>query len=397
MGARLAKIVAGRLGRIALGAAALGCVGAAAVSHSADTGGVQRVSFGGDRRETRVIIEIDRSARARAVSQENGVLTLALPAATISGEREGQGQGLVRSWTMDRAGGSARLKLALAGKVKVTRRFLLPPADGSPNYRYVVDLAASGPLAAAPARITEPSRPTMVSATERASRSQKVVVIDAGHGGKDPGAQGVEIYEKDVTLQAALMLRDRLEKNDRYRVVLTRSNDAFVPLETRVQIARRADADLFISLHADAGTDPSLRGASVYTLSDQGSSRAARKAIGERGYFIDVGLPGRDAAVNQILLDLTQRTTRSRSSTFAETLVHRVADKRDMLRRSHRSAGYIVLLAPDVPAVLLEMGFITNPGDEAFLTDSRTRGRLMEAVAGSIDDYFAADRKFASR
>jgi N-acetylmuramoyl-L-alanine amidase len=101
--------------------------------------------------------------------------------------------------------------------------------------------------------------------------------------------------------------------------------------------------------------------------------------------------------VNQILLDLTQRATKGRSSTFAETLVRRVGDGRELLRRSHRSAGYVVLLAPDVPAVLLEMGFITNPSDESQLADPRARARLMDSVAASIDDYFAADRKYASR
>jgi N-acetylmuramoyl-L-alanine amidase len=393
MGARLAGIVAGRLGRIAIGGVALGCIGAAAVSHGADHGGVQRVSFGGDSRETRVVVEVDHAVKAHPLGQKDGVLTLSLPGAVIAGDREGQGQGLVKSWSMDRSGGAARLKLALNGPVKVSRRFTLAPADGAANYRYVVDLAATAPVKVAPVE----ARPRMMPVSQGPVRAQKVVVIDAGHGGKDPGAHGMATAEKDVTLEAARLLKARLERSGRYRVVLTRDSDAFIPLETRVQLARRVDADLFISLHADAGSDPSLKGASVYTLSDEGSSRAQRKAIGERGYFIEVGLPGRDPAVNQILLDLTQRATKSRSSTFAETLVHRVGDGRELLRRSHRSAGYVVLLAPDVPAVLLEMGFITNVSDESLLTDPTARSRLMDSVAVSIDDYFATERKYASR
>ncbi len=393
MGARLASVAAGRLGRITVAAAALGIVGAGAVSHSADNGGVQRVSFGGDQRETRVVVEIDQAAGARRISQTAGVLTVSLPGARISGEREGRGQGMVRSWSIDRSGGAARLKLQLDGPVKVSRRFLLAPAEGAANYRYVIDLAATRPAPAAP---RAEAAPRMVKASTGAPRSRKVVVIDAGHGGKDPGAQGSTTDEKDVTLRAARLLKDRLEKNG-YRVVLTRDGDGFVPLETRVQIARRADADLFISLHADAGSDPSLRGASVYTLSDRGSDRAARKAIDDRGYFLDVGMPGRDPEVNRILLDLTQRATKGRSSIFAETLVDHVGESHEMLRRSHRSAGYVVLLAPDVPAVLLEMGFITNPSDERFLTDAKGRARLMDSVADSIDAYFASQRKHASR
>jgi N-acetylmuramoyl-L-alanine amidase len=394
MRAGLAGIVAGRLGRIAIGGVALGCIGAAAVSHGADHGGVQRVSFGGDSRETRVVIEIDHAVKARPLGEKDGILTLSLPGAVIAGDREGQGQGLVKSWSMDRSGGAARLRLALNGPVKVSRRFTLAPADGVPNYRYVVDLASTAPPRAAAA---PQSRPKMIPVARGPSRARKVVVIDAGHGGKDPGAQGVTTAEKDVTLASARLLKARLERTGRYHVVLTRDSDAFIPLETRVQLARRADADLFISLHADAGTDPALKGASVYTLSDEGSTRAQRKAIGERGYFIDVGLADRDPAVNQILLDLTQRATKSRSSTFAETLIHRVGDRRELLRRSHRSAGYVVLLAPDVPAVLLEMGFITNQADESLLSDPKARARLMDSVADSIDDYFAADRKYAAR
>ena len=394
MGARLASVAVGKVGRIAVAALALGFVGAAAVSHSADHGGVQRVTFGGDQRETRVVVEIDQASGARKISQDGRLLTVSIPGASIAGDKDGLGQGLVRRWALEKSGGAVQLKLSLNAPAKVTRRFLLAPAEGSANYRYVVDLAATR---AAPGPGKAEAPPRMVKAVADAPRAQKVVVIDAGHGGKDPGAQGSTTDEKDVTLQAALMLKAKLEQGGRYRVVLTRDGDGFVPLESRVQIARRADADLFISLHADSGSDPALRGASVYTLSDAGSDRVARKAIDDRGYFLDAGLPGRDPEVNRILLDLTQRATKGRSSIFAETLVDHVGESHEMLRRSHRSAGYVVLLAPDVPAVLLEMGFITNPADERFLTDGRGRDRLMESVADSIDAYFASQRKHASR
>lgn len=394
MGARLARIAAGKVGRIAVGVLALGFIGAAAVSHSADNGDVQRVTFGGDQRETRVVVELDSAAGARRISQDGRLLTVSIPGASIAGDRDGLGQGLVRRWALEKSGGAVKLKLSLNGPAKVTRRYMLAPADGVANYRYIVDIAAVSPPPQAPAAAAPPR---MVKAVAEAPRAQKVVVIDAGHGGKDPGAQGSVADEKDVTLQAALALKARLEHGGRYRVVLTRDGDGFVPLESRVQIARRADADLFISLHADAGSDPMLRGTSVYTLSDEGSDRVARKAIDERGYFLDAGLPGRDPDVNRILLDLTQRATKGRSSVFAETLVDHVGDSHDLLRRSHRSAGYVVLLAPDVPAVLLEMGFITNSADERFLLDAKGRERLMDSVAQSIDAYFASQRKFASR
>jgi N-acetylmuramoyl-L-alanine amidase len=177
--------------------------------------------------------------------------------------------------------------------------------------------------------------------------------------------------------------------------VLTRQDDVYVPLESRVQLARRADADLFISLHADAGSDASLRGASVYTLSEKASSRAA-KFVNKDDWFMRANLAG-DSGVSDILLDLTQRATKNRSAAFAEMLLPRVERQTALLRRSHRDAGLVVLLAPDVPAVLLEMGFITNATDEAGLRDTARRGRLMNAVGDAIDDYFDREKRLAAR
>jgi N-acetylmuramoyl-L-alanine amidase len=170
-----------------------------------------------------------------------------------------------------------------------------------------------------------------------------------------------------------------------------------VPLETRVQIARSADADLFISLHSDSGPSSEMRGATVYTLSDKGSDRVVKNVMGANDWFINVNLPGRDRAVNQILLDLTQRSTRNRSAAFAEDLLNHVGDRVPLLQHSHRDAGFVVLLAPDVPAVLLEMGFITNPEDESRMKSSAQRARFMNAVGDSIDDYFAGQTRIASR
>jgi N-acetylmuramoyl-L-alanine amidase len=167
---------------------------------------------------------------------------------------------------------------------------------------------------------------------------------------------------------------------------MTRDSDVYIPLESRVKIARTANADLFISLHADSGGDPKVRGATVYTLSDHGVERTTKSVFG--GGFINVELPGRDLSVKQILLDLTQRTTRNRSGAFAETLLEHISTHTSLLTHSHRDAGYMVLLAPDVPAVLLEMGFITNPEDESQLNDAGRRERLMGAVGDAIEAYF---------
>jgi N-acetylmuramoyl-L-alanine amidase len=220
------------------------------------------------------------------------------------------------------------------------------------------------------------------------------VVIDAGHGGADAGAHGSAALEKDITLAAAKALKARLESGGLYTVVLTRGGDTHVPLERRVQIARAAEADLFISLHADAGVDADLRGASAYTLSEKGAERVAKTMTKDDLVVRAVG-PGRDKAVGQIVLDLTQRSTKTRSAAFADVLLEKVGRETPLLNRSHRDAGFMVLLAPEVPAVLLEMGFITSPADERMLTRSGDRERLVDAVADAIDVYFQQQLRVA--
>lgn len=374
-----------------VGALTLAGVAVATAQGPAAPAGVQKVRFGGDRTETRVVIDLDRASAGKLLAdgQADQRLVMALPNVVVSGGLQGSGQGLVKRWVIDEGSGGARLRLDLAGRAEVRRRFLLPPGDGATAYRYVIDLRALEPVPVVPA---PPARATLVSASVKAAplRLKKVIVIDAGHGGKDPGSLGANVYEKDVTLAAAKALKARLERTGRFQVVLTRETDTFIPLESRVQIARRADADLFISMHADSGPDTSTRGASVYTLSEKGTDRVGL-VLDKNDWLMKANMPSRDRAVSQILLDLSQRATKNRSAAFAQLLLDRVGEETTLLRRSHRDAGFIVLLAPDVPAVLLEMGFITNPDDEAFLTKKASRARLVDAVADSIEAYFSAD------
>lgn len=380
-----------------VGGLALAGVAVAMAQGPAPAAGVQKVRFGGDRNETRIVIDLDRAATGKLLADgaTDRRVVIGLPNVTTAGDLQGSGQGLVERWAIDEAAGGARLRLDLKANAEVRRRFLLPPGDGASAYRYVIDLKSTD----APGALQAPVlKPTLVSAPVKASalRLKKVIVIDAGHGGKDPGSSGANTAEKDVTLAAAKALKTKLEKSGRYTVVMTRQSDTFVPLESRVQIARRADADLFISLHADSGPDATTRGASVYTLSEKGTERVAR-VLEKDDWLMKANLPGRDRAVSQILLDLSQRATKNRSAAFAETLLQSVGEETTLLRRSHRDAGFIVLLAPDVPAVLLEMGFITNVDDEQLLKTSSGRDRLMDAVAGSIESYFQTQTRLAAR
>lgn len=357
---------------------------------SAAAGEVLGVRFGGDGERTRVVVDLERTARGSVIEDgTTGRVTLALAGVASGRGLNGAGSGLVSGYRIAGATGVSRVHLDLAKTAEIERRFLLPPGDGVRHYRYVIDLKAksgAAPAVAAPAPRNAPA-PAPRRAAPRNERP--LIVIDAGHGGHDPGTRGANATERQVTLPAAQALKAELERLGRYRVVLTRNTDVYVTRPRRVQIAREAGADLFISLHADSSPDPATRGASVYTLSEQGATRAVRQVLREGDWARDMRLPGRDPSVDRILLDMTQRATQNRSAQFARVLLsHLEADDRALLRRSHRDAGFEVLLAPDVPAVLLEMGFMTNADDERALTDERSRRRMMRAVAQSIDRYF---------
>lgn len=398
----------GRMRGRALVAGAVVAVGLAvfAVGHAAtENVGLLKVRMGGDSRETRLVIELDGATSAKVLSDgtaDRRVAVLLNGVDTVVAQ-QGAGRGVVKAWTVEKGQGGALLQMDLAGPASVKRRFLLPPADGVTSYRYVIDVASAAPAAPGAVMTSAPTtiqpapaiRAQFLPVKKPALPLKKVVVIDAGHGGRDAGAKGAMGYEKDVNLAAALTLADQLGRSGRYKVVLTRSTDVYVPLETRVRVAQRANADLFISLHSDSAPETNLKGASVYTLSDKASSRATR-FVSRDDWFMKASLAG-DQGVRDILFDLTQRATRNRSAVFAQTLVANIEGKAPMLRRSHRDAGFMVLLAPDVPAVLLEMGFVNNPEDEARLRDPAARTRLMRAVSQAIDAHFGEPMKVASR
>lgn len=436
----LSQVLKARWARAVLGLAlAAGCAAAVAAGATEPSQpDVISVRLGGDAASTRIVVDLRRATRGAAeqVDAAPGAVAVLLTGASAPAELKGEGRGVIRDWKIEDAAGGALLTLDLAGKASISRRFLLPPADGVADYRYVVDVTPDGPSASAPielanniapdgagrdiivapaaavrafaSRSIPPAALTPAVAAQadlpvfdqlppRPGHLKKIIVIDAGHGGKDSGALGASSFEKNVTLATALALRARLERTGRYQVVMTRSTDVFVPLEERVQIARKAGADLFLSLHADSAGDATTHGASVYTLSERGEQRVGY-VLNRNEWYLKEGVSDDDPAVGPILLDLTQRTTRNRSATFAQTLIERVGDRAPLLPRSQRDAGYFVLLAPDVPAALLEMGFITNPSDEARLNDPAQRSALVDKIAQAIDVYFAGRRtRIASR
>jgi N-acetylmuramoyl-L-alanine amidase len=226
-----------------------------------------------------------------------------------------------------------------------------------------------------------------------ADARRPLIVIDPGHGGIDAGAQGKRnVIEKEVVFDFSRALKAHLEGTGRYRVAMTRNNDIFVPLAGRVKIARDAGADLFISIHADTISDTSgVSGATVYTVSDQASDKQAAK-LAEKENLADAaaGLEGLDDSsdVSDILFDLTRRETRTYSHVFARNLVSHWNEAGRLNKNPHRSAGFRVLKAPDVPSVLLELGYLSNEKDAAALLKPEWRAKASAAIVRAVDAFF---------
>ncbi len=290
-----------------------------------------------------------------------------------------------------------RLVFDLRGAASPGRSFLrISPFSGT--HFLTLDLNVQGALqvsgrAGGPQDDIRPEKRAQSSQRKTKPIKKPVIVLDAGHGGHDPGTIGARgTREKHVTLKAALNLKASLEKQGRYTVFLTRKNDKYLSLNQRVSFARKKGADLFISLHADSAPSKSLRGASVYTLSDRGERRAS-EVLQKQNWVMEVDLSDHSGDVSGILVDLAQRDTKTESAVFSDLLISRLRKATPVLRKTHRRAGYYVLLAPDVPAILLEMGFLSNTTDEANLKSSRHRSKITRAIAEAIDSYFATKDK----
>lgn len=223
--------------------------------------------------------------------------------------------------------------------------------------------------------------------------SRPLVVIDAGHGGRDPGAGSGAIREKELTLALALALRDDLLRGGGIRVALTRDTDRFLSLAERGSIGRRMGADLFISIHADSTeVETGAVGASVYTLSAKGSSEVAERiAARENAADLIGGIPIRqqDDTVSAILVDLSQRNTQGKSEEFARLILREARGKAPFKETSFQSAAFAVLKSPELPSVLLESGYINNPADLARLNSREGQVALAEAVGQAVRIYFA--------
>ncbi len=357
----------------------------------------------------RVVIEADEQLQVTAFELPDPYrIVLDLPEVDwrVDPAEGEKGTGYISGYRFGQfAPGRSRVVFDLRRPALVDKVFHLPPAAGqTPRWRLVVDLAAV-PEDTFRARMTRPAGPQAGTPPSQAAvfvpppsvrppgdARKRVVVIDPGHGGVDPGAIGRKgVHEKQVTLAVGLALRTALQKRGRYEVVMTRDRDVFVRLRQRVAMARAAGADLFISLHADSNPVRSVRGASVYTLSERASDAEAAALAAQENkadLIAGVDLSAESNEVTNILIDLAQRETMNHSARFASLLVGELDKSTRVLSRSHRFAGFAVLRAPDVPSVLVELGYLSNAADEELLMQPRHRARLAETIANAVDAYF---------
>lgn len=281
-----------------------------------------------------------------------------------------------------RKNGDLRVVLDLKGRVR-PKSFVLKP-NRQYGHRLVVDLypRQSGGGAVKPVKSSKPK-----------ALRDVVVAIDAGHGGEDPGARGRGgTYEKTVVLAIARRLARLIDKEPGMRAVLIRKGDYYLGLRKRMQLARRHRADLFVSIHADAFRDPRVRGSSVFTLSSRGATSEAARWLAERENSADlvggVKLEDKDDLLASVLLDLSQAATREASHQVARKVLAQLKRLGKTHKGRVQQAGFMVLKSPDIPSILVETAFITNPSEERKLKDRRHQQKMAEAVLRGIKAYF---------
>ncbi|MEM1088572.1 MAG: N-acetylmuramoyl-L-alanine amidase [Pseudomonadota bacterium] len=369
------------------------CLVFSGVSHA----DIHDVKILGDGVNTRIVIAADTEISHQEFITNGSGASLVVDVDNkpwIGGDRVYQPIGGVTSYNWV----NGQLVLWLEGPMLIARTLDLPPYGSRTSHRLIIDLISVSQNRFDRVARQDMQRLASLESERRlalaegprrvaAGGEQYVVVVDPGHGGRDPGASHHGAVERAIVLSAARRLKTILESNPRYQVRLTRDDDRYVEHEDRVTLARNWDADLFISLHADAAGRPEVQGATVYTLSARGERRIDGAA--ER-YNWELPIETGEAPdeVTGILEDFLKRETKTNSEAFASILVPELAKAGPILRNTHRNENFFVLLAPDVPAVLLEMGFLTNREDARRLSTAEGQRRIMAAVAEAIDKYF---------
>jgi N-acetylmuramoyl-L-alanine amidase len=358
--------------------------------------------LGGDAQQTRFVMDLSRKIELRAFALADPyrvVVDLPQVAFKLPPKTGQHGRGLVKAYRFGLVmQGGSRIVLDLEKPVRIEKAFVLDAAEGQPA-RLVVDLIAidRDTFMRAVALDKQPLRIPTPRPAERAQNGdpRPIVVLDPGHGGIDYGTQAKgSITEKAIVLEFALILRDLIERTGKYRVVMTRTDDTFIPLAERVQIARQRQAGLFVSIHADAlrRSEGEAQGATIYTLSETASdAEAARLAENENRADVIAGidLSREPGDVADILIDLAQRETKTFSLHFARNLMGELKGVARLHKIPLKSAGFKVLKAPDVPSVLLELGYVSSKDDLKLLTSRAWQTRTAAAMVQAIDTFFS--------
>lgn len=336
---------------------------------------------------TRATIELSEAAEYRVFTlPKPDRLVVDVIGGQLHASVDGPGEGLVRTVRSGQPEAD-RLRIVFDLTEAVRPKSFLKGGNGSRGKRrLIVDMTSS----------SAPTAPVQTAATVAAAPLREVVIaVDAGHGGNDPGAVGAKgTHEKNITLKVAQMLAKLINAEPGMRAVLIRDKDEFIPLQTRFEKARDHKADLFVSIHADAALNRSAAGSSVYTLSTRGASNEAARYLAARENRSDlvggVSLNDKDKMLAAVLLDLSQGATLEASAQAAEHVLASLTRMGKAHKRYVERANFVVLRSPDVPSLLVETGFISNPDEERKLNDTRHRERVSEAVMLGIRDYFHA-------
>jgi N-acetylmuramoyl-L-alanine amidase len=366
----------------------------------------------GDGKRTRFVLDLDKSVQLRAFALADPYRVIVdLPQTTfrLAADAGASGRGLIKAFRYGLVmPGGSRLVLDLTGPARIGTAQVLDAANGQPA-RLVIELEAvdRATFAKTLAAETRPELRPAIEATEvvaengdaaksaaAAPDQRPLIVIDPGHGGVDNGAQSGEETEKNLVLGFGLALRDRLEKTGKYRIVMTRTDDTFIPLGERVKIAHNQSAALFVSIHADAlpKGEGDAQGATIYTLSDHASDVEAERlaeAENRADAIGGVNLTEEPTDVADILIDLAQRETRAFSNRFARLLMRDMKVSVRMHKHPLKSAGFKVLKAPDVPSVLVELGYVSNKSDLELLRSETWRAKTVGTMAQAVEAFFS--------
>lgn len=393
---------------------------------------VSTVRFGAEGERTRIVIDIDALVEvvARTVASPPRLI-VDMPAVewSLQDHPQSRPRGFATGLRFGQINAErSRLVIDMATEVEISAQQMIPAGRNGLDYaRIVIDVIPATTPQSAPAPAVSQTTPTIPPATtppnprvaaplpspprptaqapsraqaQRASETpppsssarRPVIAIDAGHGGIDPGAVASDgTLEKNITLAMSRELAQLLDESGRYEAFLVRDDDVFIKLRNRIAKARTANADVFISVHADSIGDADLRGASVYTLSETASDREAGSLAAKENKADIIGgtdLTRADEVLASILIDLSQRSTNNESIKLADLLVGEIGEVTKLVKNTRRYAGFAVLKAPDMPSVLLELGYLSNRSDAQRLLQSSHRAELGRAIVEALDSYF---------